>query len=889
MTAEVRQWFQRATELPPHLRVALLESECHDPVIRQEVLSLLRFDTETLPPPPSEIRDAIRSAARQEGPPAQRVGPFELGALLGCGGMGLVYEAHRIDGTVRQRVAVKFAQIAATASAEVRERIQRRFARERQLLASLRHPYIAGLIDAGTTSDGTPYAVLEQVDGIPIDTYCDTSLPDAADRIRLLLKLCDAVQFAHRNLIVHSDIKPDNILVTTDGIPKLIDFGIADDLSEASIFTSTRAFTPGYASPEQSDGGRPTVATDVYGLGAVLYRLLTGSRLRDTQTESLGDVVRSIREKDVTRPSSLRPELRGDLENILLKALQREPHRRYGSVPELADDLNRFLAGRPVRATPDSAFYRTSRFVRRNWLALSATAVVAIGLVAGITFAIHEREEALQRAADTRRLAERLLFEVHDELEEVVGATKAREKLSATAAQYLESLERDHGQDPARAWELVNAYSRLSRSRGSADSSVGDTNSGVRFARKVISLGSVVEHGNPELSRLDTLFTLYDGTILVLLEADLTGEARAVAKRMLELAPRLGVAREAQARRQSARTLDAMNLPKLATEEWARSVMLLRRVGTSPQRPRDYDRQLASTLVGWGRSQAISGEFHEAVAAFDEAIALSLPRIEATPNDLQATRHLYWSYIGLGDLYGSRGRFSLERPAEAARIYRQAQATAQRMVNADSGNDMARLDLSRAVGREGAALAATEPARGAKLLEHAYTLATRTSSSNHAGMESRYTYRALSVEPLALMGQFDLARKCLNEARELMVRLRNERVRVDERTLVRAESILLGARGDRREAVQMVRKHLDMLPAKTAPVLSQNWPVVETLQRLRTYAAGFDRETCAEATKRLLDVWRDLEVTHASSAYVRQHAQLARRSAASGCNASAHL
>ena len=367
MSEDVQSWFERAVNIPAASRAAFLDSHCPSASVRSEVLSLLEYDTEEDPAfqqeaaVPEAIKQAIGSLLGNRKTamvPVQRVGPFELGKLLGSGGMGFVYEAHRVDGQVRQRAAVKFVQVPPDSAESVRNNAYRRFARERQVLASLRHPYIAGLIDAGTTADGMPYAVIEQVDGVPIDNYCDASLPDQEDRIRLFLKVCDAVQFAHGNLIVHRDIKPDNILVTADGIPKLIDFGLASDIGDDATLTTLRAFSPRYASPEQSCGQQATVASDVFGLGAVLFRLLTGAAPRQLSSGSLADVIRQISEEEVIRPSAIKPELKGDIENILLKTLQREPHRRYGSVPELADDCKRFLARRPVRASPDSASAR---------------------------------------------------------------------------------------------------------------------------------------------------------------------------------------------------------------------------------------------------------------------------------------------------------------------------------------------------------------------------------------------------------------------------------------------------------------------------------------------------------------------------------------------------
>ena len=292
MRQDVQGWFERAVELPAAKRSEFLYSNCTNEKVRSEVLSLLQFDLDedsafqqaaAVTVAVKRAMGSVLGSIRPGTVPVQRVGPFELGRLLGSGGMGFVYEAKRVDGQVTQRVAVKFVQVPHDAADSVRESAYRRFVRERQVLASLRHPYIAGLIDAGTTAEGMPYAVIEQVDGVPIDTFSDACLPDQEDRIRLFLKVCDAVQFAHRNLIVHRDIKPDNILVTVDGIPKLIDFGLATDLGEDATLTTVRAFTPGYASPEQSGGQPATVASDVFGLGAVLFRLLAGLR-RDRST-----------------------------------------------------------------------------------------------------------------------------------------------------------------------------------------------------------------------------------------------------------------------------------------------------------------------------------------------------------------------------------------------------------------------------------------------------------------------------------------------------------------------------------------------------------------------------------------------------------------------------
>jgi tetratricopeptide (TPR) repeat protein len=782
--------------------------------------------------------------------------------------MGFVYEAHRVDGEVRQRVAVKFVQVSPAASENFRASAHRRFARERQVLASLRHPYIAGLIDAGTTAEGVPYAVIEQVDGVPIDIYCDTSLPDQGDRIRLFLKLCDAVQFAHRNLIVHRDIKPDNVLVTADGIPKLIDFGVASDLGEEPTLTTMRAFTPGYASPEQSRGLPATVVSDVYGLGAVLYRLLTGSRPREVKAGSLAEVIRHISEEDVIRPSAIKPELKGDLDNILLKALHREPHRRYGSVPELADDLNRFLARRPVRASPDSALYRTRRFVRRHWAPLAATVALFAALAGATVVSVQQSERAMRRAAETRRLADRLLFEVHDEIGGVLGGTKAREKLGDIAVQYLEGLERDYGRDPELAWELVNAYSRLGQSRGGAASSIGDTRSGLHFARKTLDLGKIVESASPGTERLDKLFGIYASLLPILQEARRPAEQRQAIERMLRLAPQLEPIRQAQAFKELARYHDGNRSLQDAAAAFERALAILRNLSQSPDKPAGTDAHLTSTLVGFGRAQALAGDFPGAVASLQEAIRRSTSSSAANPHLAKSARQLYWSHIALGDVFGSPQRFSLGRPIEAVEHYQKARAIAERLVSADPGNEVAKLDLARAFSREGAAIAASQPARALELYDRSHSLVLQTSPQHHSGLQCRLDYLTSSVGPLVDLGDLERARVQISEARRLLRELHQARVKIDERGVLRAEAVRLYASGNTREALSEAQKHLTLLPEKTNSVLSENFEAVELLERIRTYAGPLDDGACTSATERLVRIWQDLRRTYPRSAFV---------------------
>ena len=796
MTGEVRNWFEQALRIPRANRMEFLDANCGDPAVRSEVASLLRYDlTESAL---DGVVKGVVSAVLGNGEPlapAQRVGPFELGRLLGSGGMGAVYEAHRVDGEVRQRVAVKFSNLPALADRETREAAHRRFLRERQMLASLRHPYIAGLIDAGATEDGVPYAVIEQVDGVPIDRYCDASQLDDTARIRLALKLCEAVQFAHSNLIVHSDIKPDNVLITSDGIPKLIDFGVASDLGEdEESVTAMRAFTPSYASPEQSLGQPATVATDVYGIGAVLYRLITGVAPHQTASGPLSEVIRRISEGNVTQPSAIRRQLKGDLENILLKALHRDPERRYGSVPELRDDLNRYLERRPVRATAGSTVYRMSRFLQRHWAPMATAASLAVTLATATVVAVRQKEQGTRRAAESRRVAERLLVEVHDEIDGLVGGTKAREKLGAIAAQYLEGLERSSTRDPELAWELLNAYSRLGQSRGGAASSVGDTKSGTQLALKTLELGAVVEAASPDRQRLDRLFGLYEKLIPIFVEARLPKLQRETIDRLLRIAPRLQLLRQAQAWKELGRYFDTNDAPQESAEAFERALAIVRPLASEASNQPGASGQLVSTLVGLGRAKAQVGEFAAAVETLRQAIGLAESGAAADPHNANSARQLFWARIVLGDALASPLAESLGRTTEGVEEYNRARRIAEELVRGDAANEAAKLDLARALTREGLALAAIEPARAVDLLERAHSLNLKTDSECYPGLDCRVAYLAGSIAPLVRLGDIEMAKSRVAEARRLAQELGPGRGGANQKSLAAAEAILLTAR-----------------------------------------------------------------------------------------------
>ncbi|MEM1205069.1 MAG: serine/threonine-protein kinase, partial [Acidobacteriota bacterium] len=407
-----------------------------DPSLGREVSSLLRAhgDAEDfLEPEPGRFGAVPWTPAAE---PPRRIGGYRVLGPLGQGGMGAVYAAERDDDTYRQRVAIKLLRPGLGGPD-----LLRRFRSERQILANLRHPHIARLLDGGTTDDGQPYLVLEHVDGTPIDRYCRDRGLGVEERLGIFVQVCRAVHFAHQNLIVHRDLKPANILIEDDGGPKLLDFGIAK-LLDTEAFPQTvlptqpgaTPMTPAYASPEQATGGVITTASDVYSLGVLLYELLTARRPRRPTAEvdatTRGEGPRIERPSTAVQSAAVRSaagdaeeprplgegkrlarRLRGDLDNIVLFALRREPERRYPSAEELARDIERHLQGLPVRARADTLAYRVGRFVLRNRLAVSA-AVTAVAVLLALVVGLAQRTRELRIERDVARESSEFLVEM---------------------------------------------------------------------------------------------------------------------------------------------------------------------------------------------------------------------------------------------------------------------------------------------------------------------------------------------------------------------------------------------------------------------------------------------------------------------------------------------
>ncbi len=429
MTSEqwqsIKSLFEQALTLPEEERAAFVKNAAgSDEQVRKKVLDMLRADSG----PDSFLEDSCFDAAmlweaeaNKEDYYGRRVGLYRIEAHIGEGGMGNVYLAARED-DFHKKVALKILKRGMDT-----DTLLKRFRQERQILANLDHPNIARLLDGGSTEDGLPYLVMEYIEGQPLTEYCDERRLGLVERLRLFVKVCRAVEYAHQNLVIHRDIKPSNIIVDKDGAPRLLDFGIARILDPDSgeprelTMEGSRVSTPEYASPEQLRGGVITTASDIYSLGVLLYKLLTGRRPQqqgrggrdERPPQKPGLLVRARGEAPPgMSPDRLSRRLRGDLDNIILKALNRRPERRYASVGQFAEDIDRHLRGMPVLARGDSASYRMMKFASRHRWAIGAVVIIfltLVGAVVGISQQAAIAGEEAKKARQTLAFVKKML------------------------------------------------------------------------------------------------------------------------------------------------------------------------------------------------------------------------------------------------------------------------------------------------------------------------------------------------------------------------------------------------------------------------------------------------------------------------------------------------
>ena len=460
MRTRVEELFHEVADLSADARDQYFTRYDIDTSTRKEVEVLLAFDAGATASLERQVGQAAQLALARIEPQDLLCGSYRLGELLGRGGMGTVHIAERVDGELAHRVAVKLLRPGADDP-----QLRHRFLAERQILATLSHPNIARLLDAGHREDGRPYLVMEYVDGEPIDVYAKGL--GIREKLKLFLKVCSAVGYLHRNLVVHRDLKPANILVTAEGEPKLLDFGISKmlDFAADATVTGMRMLTPAYASPEQVAGSAVSTASDVYSLGAVLYQLLTGRLPHQFDGDSAAAIAMAIAGGRIRQPGRLVPGLRGDLETVLMKALRTDPAERYATVEQFADDLENFLESRPIRARRGEMWYRTRKFLRRHWLPVATATLAVATLVAGIVVANHQRAIAQHRFVQVRQLANKL-FDIDAEVRKSPGTTKASQLIVETSLDYLRRLAAEVHGDPELSLEIGSAYIRVARVQG---------------------------------------------------------------------------------------------------------------------------------------------------------------------------------------------------------------------------------------------------------------------------------------------------------------------------------------------------------------------------------------------------------------------------------------
>lgn len=662
---KIESIFQTVIEKPRSDRQQMLTQYCgEDTELRREVEALLDEDEsdEFLQAP---IKDVARSLPMPNADTyiGRKIGPYHLAKLLGQGGMGAVYLAERADAEYYRQVALKIVKRGMDSGF-----VLKRFRIERQILATLEHPNIAQLLDGGSTDDGLPYFVMEYVQGQPLTEYCHSHRLSLNDRLKLFLPVCAAVQHAHQKLIVHRDLKPSNILVTGEGVPKLLDFGIAKLLDPAlsptpvtRTLTSMRMMTPDYASPEQVRGLPITAASDVYTLGVILFELLTGERPYQFDTYSPAEIERAICDTEIERPSivagrttdatsKFRKQLTGDLDNIVLMALRKEPERRYQSVEQLAEDIRCYLDGRPISARRESVTYRTGKFVRRNKLAVTAAALVFFSLLGGIIATTRAASIArTERARAEANLAEALAQRTEADRQRLIAEEQRAEAITQRSRAEAETTEANLQRQIAEAQRVEadaqrrnaetqqeRAERRFAQVRKLANTFLFE------FHDKIQSLpGSTAAREmvvKTALEYLDSLAKEADGDV------SLQNELAAAYLRVGDVQ---GFPRQPNLGQKDA-----------ALESYRRSLALSEKLHVSEQTNTALLRRLAETYAKIGEVDRMMNKQTEGREAFQKALGLGEQLLAANEKDEEGYHTVGWAYEGLGNLENLNGNNS---------------------------------------------------------------------------------------------------------------------------------------------------------------------------------------------------------------------------------------
>ncbi|MBV9303308.1 MAG: serine/threonine protein kinase [Acidobacteriaceae bacterium] len=653
---EVKSILDRVLDANPDDREKVLTELCRgDTVLRDEVKEFLNLTdrAEKLLPENGVEAAMLPNGGKQPDSP-RRAGPYRILREIGRGGMGVVYLAGRDDGEYERLVALKL-----IGDGVHRAKFAKLFWRERQILARLDHPNIARLLDGGTTETGQPYYAMEFVEGEPLDKYCQRRSLTLREKLELFISVCSAVSYAHASLIIHRDLKPKNVLVTEEGVPKLLDFGVArilGDNPQPEKTTTSVPLTPLYASPEQIRGEPLTVATDIYSLGVLLYELLSGQLPYD-KCESTAAAFRAILEEAPIPLRERAPDVPSDLENVLMMALRKEPERRYATVEAFCKDLRDFLDGFPVQAAPDTFVYRFSKFAKRHSWALLAASLALVGItISGVIVlrekqqAWNEKQQAEMRFQQVEKLAHSVVFELHDAIEDLPGSSRARELLIARGLEYLNALTTNRGRDPGLSFELAQAYMKIGAAQGDLEqANVGDREGALTSYNKARALLVDLHKQNPRNREIERTLALVDNDIAV-------------------LAPRARVDGELEIRK------EAVSL----FEDIARSSSGIQGL---------KDLALAHFYLAFAETE--QQKFKEALPIWNQALAEYAKIQQLDNNSFQAQRNVALIEKRIAGVYYALGEFdkSLAHGRRAAEID-------EARVTADPQSPTARMDLS---------------------------------------------------------------------------------------------------------------------------------------------------------------------------------------------------
>jgi tetratricopeptide (TPR) repeat protein len=842
MRDEVSSLFREVADLAPSDRSRYFEQHHVPSDLRAEIESLLRFDASDAPvlhliaSTAEDLLDSRETAAKEV-----RCGPYRLLRLLGRGGTGDVFLAERVDGHVAQQVAIKV----------LRQRslpgFQARFLQERQILASLQHPGIARLLDAGETADGRLYLALDYIDGVAIDKYCEGL--DLPATLRVFLSVCDAVAYAHRNLIIHRDLKPSNILVRASGEPTLLDFGIAKILDAAGDDTRTqeRLMTPDYASPEQLRGAAHSTATDIYSLGVVLYRILTGRLPGDNS----------------------KPALPRDLEFILAKALRKEPEERYSSVEAMADDVRAFLEWRPIRARSGDAWYRTRKFLRRYRTVVSAAALTIASLSVGLFIANRQRAMAEARFQQLRTLSAKV-FDLDDRIKQLPGATDARHQLVSMSLDYLERLSASAQGDLDLARELGAAYMRVAQIQGVPTAfNLGEVDKAEQSLVKADRFIDLVLASRPtDPTALDLSAGIAQDQMILADSQRRTADVKTDATKVIDRLGRLLATGHASPdqRNDAARSYVNVALAYLNLHLYEDGRVYARKsIEASVGLPAE-SRYRSAGLSLIGSSLRSQGRLEEALAALREAHQIASGPIFASATE--RAFDLYGILLREARTLGQLDGVSLGRTDEAIATYQQAVDLMEDEASRDPRDQNARDRLATCSREMAELLADRDPERSLSLFDLGVRRLRETTNNLRARRreaqalaESSYPLRSLHRVAESKQ-RIDAAFALLRETKDYPAQRISPGINPDSEVaaVLRAQADYESAAGDRRAAIDIDERLLAAMQAATPDPLANLEDAAKLSAMYRSLADacrhGGDAEKAASIDQRRRSLWQ---------------------------------